>query len=591
LPGHFREQFGLALTADFFQTLLASGRCLLALDGFDEVPDETSRRQVVALVRDLAADSDLGRNMIILSSRVAAYGGPTQLGGSFQTLWVQNLNPAERTEQVRRWVDGISPYTQRALKTDDILRRMPEGSPLDQLAVTPMIVTALCVVYFYDHELPEQRAQLYRRCVDIMLHEKLRPDEPGIILADQGGKPDFKRQLLARLAFAMHLHQTDEVDKEQAAGWLKEGFDNLVEAERLPEAQRFLDTITERGTLLQMRNKRFGFGHQHLTFREFLAGYHLILGLYPDERQTLWPNLIHVDRWHEPIRLAVGATASENTLTCKSFLRELLALADAPGADPATRLAGYRLAAESLWDLGQDGRAFLDLTLQNKIINGLTHRLFDDPTMADPAAGLLKERVAAAEALGRLGDPRPGVTDLPPLLTNPIKGEFLYGDEKVRRRVAPFQAGVYPITNAQFKLFWQVGGYNQKDWWSPEGWRWRQGKSRQRTDQPDFWDDERFNQPNQPVVGVTWYEVEAFCNWLTATYGRVYRLPTEEEWERLARGRDGWEYPWGDGWRKGLANTNKAKLGQTTAVGLFPGGCSPAGAHDCAGNVWEWCAN
>jgi hypothetical protein len=53
-----------------------------------------------------------------------------------------------------------------------------------------MIVTTLCVVYFYDHELPEQRAQLYRRCVDIMLHES-PPDEPGQSLADQGGKPDL----------------------------------------------------------------------------------------------------------------------------------------------------------------------------------------------------------------------------------------------------------------------------------------------------------------------------------------------------------------------------------------------------------------
>jgi predicted NACHT family NTPase len=106
---------------------------------------------------------------------------------------------------------------------------MPSGSPLAELAVTPMIVTTLCVVYFYDHELPEQRAQLYRRCVDIMLHEKLRPDEPGQVLADLAGKPDFKRQLLARLAFEMHLAQKDAANKEQAARWLQDGFRNLDE--------------------------------------------------------------------------------------------------------------------------------------------------------------------------------------------------------------------------------------------------------------------------------------------------------------------------------------------------------------------------
>jgi formylglycine-generating enzyme required for sulfatase activity/transcriptional regulator with XRE-family HTH domain len=595
LPFHFREQFGLALPPDFFLTLLGSGRCLLTLDGFDEVPDETSRRQVTALIRDLATDSELGQNSIILSSRVAAYGGTAQLGGSFKTLWVQRLNPKERAEQISRWVAGMAPHTQKELKAEDILRLMSEGSPLDQLAVTPMIVTALCVVYFYDHKLPEQRAQLYRRCVDIMLREKLRPDEPGQSLADQGGKPDFKRDLLARLAFEMHLNQKEGVNKEQAAHWLRDGFRSAPTAERLERAYEFLNTITGRGTLLQERAGLFSFGRQHRTFREFLAGYHLIKGLPAAERQTLWPRLLRADEWREPIRLAAGATVFEFSLTCEDFLNELLAQADAPRADSATRLAGYKLAAESLVDMGQAGRGMLAFDLQSQIIERLAQRLFHDPAIADPTADLLKERAAAAETLARLGDPRSGVTDLPPLLTDPIEGEFLYGDKKKEHRtVAPFQAGVYPITNAQFEQFWREKGYDNQDWWSPEGWKWRQSKPRydwQKTDQSDFWGDERFNQPNQPVVGVTWYEAEAFCNWLSASSGREYRLPTEEEWERLARGQDGWEYPWGNGWCEGLSNTRELDLNQTTAVGLFPGGISPAGVHDCAGNVWEWCAN
>lgn len=596
LSFHFRQEYGLALPSAFFQTLLSSSRCLLALDGFDEVPDELSRRRVVELAHDLAADAKLGRNRLILSSRVAAYGGSTHLGGNFQTMWVQSLNPAERADQVRRWVAGIPPQIRPDLKADDILRPILPDSPLDQLAVTPMIVTALCVVYFYDHKLPEQRAQLYRRCVDIMLGEKLKFDEPGQSLADLGGKPDFKRQLLARLAFEMHWAKKDGVDKEQAGQWLKEGFKSVAEAERENQAKTFLDTITRRGTLLQERAGLFSFGRQHQTFREFLAGYHLILGLRPKEREPRWPQLIRADWWREPIRLAAGATVFENRLTCEDFLHELLELANQPEADPATRLAGYKLAAESLWDLGQHGRDLLDIKLQTEIVKGLAQHLFDDPAIADPQAGLLKDRVAAAEALGFLGDPREGVITLPPLLTDPIEGEFRYGDakRKERRRVAPFQAGVYPITNAQFKLFWQTGGYGDENLWGPEGVEWRRGKPRydwQKTDQPDFWDDERFNQPNQPVVGVTWYEAKAFCNWLTATYGREYRLPTEEEWERLARGQEGWEYPWGDGWTEGLANTSEANLGQTTAVGLFPSGASPAGVYDCAGNVWEWCAD
>jgi formylglycine-generating enzyme required for sulfatase activity len=107
--------------------------------------------------------------------------------------------------------------------------------------------------------------------------------------------------------------------------------------------------------------------------------------------------------------------------------------------------------------------------------------------------------------------------------------------------------------------------------------------------QPGLWDDDTWNSLNHPVVGVSWYEAEAFCNWLTTVYEQQYRLPTEEEWERLARGQHGREYPWGNKWQVGVSNTRESEVRRTTVVGLFPQGISPTGAYDCAGNVWEWC--
>jgi len=101
-----------------------------------------------------------------------------------------------------------------------------------------------------------------------------------------------------------------------------------------------------------------------------------------------------------------------------------------------------------------------------------------------------------------------------------------------------------------------------------------------------------------PVVGVSWYEAQAYCRWLTEELRKtgilreneVARLPTEEEWERAARSTDGREYPWGQGFDMTKANL---KIGQrpangTTAVMTYPGGTSPDGLWDCAGNVWEW---
>ncbi len=101
------------------------------------------------------------------------------------------------------------------------------------------------------------------------------------------------------------------------------------------------------------------------------------------------------------------------------------------------------------------------------------------------------------------------------------------------------------------------------------------------------------------MVGVSWYEAVAYCKWLTAETGdakRPYRLPTEAEWERTARGpstgaADNRRYPWGAPWDKQRCNNKELGLGQTTPVGQFsPAGDSPEGVSDLAGNVWEWCS-
>lgn len=133
-----------------------------------------------------------------------------------------------------------------------------------------------------------------------------------------------------------------------------------------------------------------------------------------------------------------------------------------------------------------------------------------------------------------------------------------------------FYMDIYEVTNARYKEFMDATGYKEPRWWSD----------------PNYFS---FNASDHPVMGVTWYDAKAYCEWT----GK--RLPTEAEWEKAARGRlVGSKYPWGDTITHDDANyygTGGRDRWEysTSPVGSFPP--NGYGLYDMAGNVWEWCAD
>ena len=99
----------------------------------------------------------------------------------------------------------------------------------------------------------------------------------------------------------------------------------------------------------------------------------------------------------------------------------------------------------------------------------------------------------------------------------------------------------------------------------------------------------RFNRPNQPVVGINWYEALAYAAWLAHVTGKAYRLPTEAEWEWAAR-RNSRRYPWGDDWEGDACNWQGSKLNRPNPVGVFVHSATADGLQEMAGNVYEWTA-
>lgn len=108
---------------------------------------------------------------------------------------------------------------------------------------------------------------------------------------------------------------------------------------------------------------------------------------------------------------------------------------------------------------------------------------------------------------------------------------------------------------------------------------------------PEYFDNSDYNQDNQPVIGVSAKDAEAYAAWLSAQTGNKYRLPTDDEWEVAARAGTENIYPWGDESADKVKAANCRKNGQfdyTSPVGSFMNGANSWGLVDMAGNVWEW---
>ncbi len=174
---------------------------------------------------------------------------------------------------------------------------------------------------------------------------------------------------------------------------------------------------------------------------------------------------------------------------------------------------------------------------------------------------------------------------------------FVFDNEKWAHPVtlAPFRIARAPVTQAEFAAFVGDRGYARREWWSEEGWRWRESEN---ADLPLYWRRERggFLRRNfdrwveleacLPMHHLNWHEAQAFCRWA----GR--RLPSEAEWEMAACGGVSREekrrYPWGDDPpAPEHANLDWRSLG-CIGVEALPAGDSPLGCRQMIGNVWEW---
>ena len=547
---------------------LRHNRALFMFDGLDEIPAGI-RDDLVELIADFQFENK-GNRFLITGRPHGIAGRPNERFGKY-LCEIEYLDDKKINDFIRKWFRavsgkaiGLADMTAEGMISDIVFHE--HVSPFTQ---NPLLLAAVCVLYLVGGRIPEQRADLYDRIVENLLWRRFHdPAEPE--------KENEVREFLMLLAFEMQNKNLKTFEVGDGLDVLKNicvQKDNEPANEYQRRIHRMFDEIEPNcGLFNRLSGGEIEF--THLTFQEFMAAKQIV---YMDHDYT---EFLENDWWAETILLYTGLLSLEMRKRSNDVVEAIL---KAKQEDEKIKRRLWLLGSRALRDFQPSKR-------DDNVVALARNKLYD---LIDSNASL-EERFEAGEIVGVLGDPRIK-KDCMVLVKG---GKFMRGssegdaDEKPQREIylKNFMIGKYQVTNEEFKKFVDDGCYGKarKKMWSEQGWRWRE---KNEISEPEYWHDRKWNAPNFPVVGISWFEAEAYANWLSERTGYQYRLPTEAEWEKAARGTDGFKYPWGENFDKNSSNTFESGLHRTSPVGIFPKDKSPYGCFDMAGNVWEWCSD
>lgn len=477
-----------------------------------------------------------------------------------------------------------------------------DSRKLLSLCRNPYMLFLMCEIFDLKNALPQNRGELFATFVDDLL---AREEENSRAAGSQWVNHETIRSVLAHLAYVMQSNNRSTTIPRSEAENLSSNRETWMQPVVFPHDVKLILRLAAAASLIDY-SETVRFTHQLL--QEYFASE--ILGWAMDNNVSatqFWPT----DSWWKPqgweetaiilagVRGDPEAVARWIAPAQPEFACDVLRKGDIQIAfdqiAPETRL----MLTESA-KLKKDQPSFLESAAAYRVLG---HLKADDRA----GIGVFHASYNKKESINSdIQQPNNSIPSIVWCLVN--SGSFLYGKKRETRNV-PYNYVIskYPITNTQFQAFIEApDGYNQVTWWTPSGWKWKAKRTK-----PEEYSDSRFGLSNHPRIYVCWYEAVAFCNWLTAqlyptVWGRYIkkqsntfvpkiknfiRLPTDEEWEKAARGVDGRYYPWGNAFdvQKCNCSIGETAIRRTSAVGIFPSGQSPYGVLDMSGNVWEWC--
>ncbi|MGE0681976.1 MAG: SUMF1/EgtB/PvdO family nonheme iron enzyme [Candidatus Binatia bacterium] len=544
----------------------------------------------------------------LVTSRIIGYEDETRLGGDFVTTTIDKFTPDDVRLFLQQWhrhvaeLEGAS--SERALSealqqaetyTARLLQEIETHDRLREFVINPLILTVIALLHREDLKLPERRVDLYAKVVELMLgrRDERRGVESRAVFDHLLFGLEERQEVFQTIALHMHARAAKEIDVGDLKDLLTADFGRRTTEWSVIEraVKRFLQNVLERtGLLVDAGNESYSF--PHLSFQEYLVARQMA-----DSETYVEDTLKRLADpfWREAIRLEFGCLSKDRR---NRLLQAMYNTSVA--SEQGNPLQNLMLAADCLYDAGLEK---IDVAVLTELRQRL-HRVVAEPLPVEDEAKVEEaevreerrafavRRVTAVWALDKIADevklPDEALTLKSPYWSPPFgesewvtipAGEFSMGSEEYddespvhRVFVSEFRIARTPVTNVQY-------------------WFYVHDK---KVSPPRYWNGERppREELNHPVVGVSWEDAQGYCAWLSEKVGKLVRLPTEAEWEKVARGDLGaCRYSWGEAFD--VAKCNSGELwesgqGGTTPVGLFPEGCSFYKCLDMSGNVWEW---